>query len=819
MSSVTIPLTDPLRPGSAPRALAIVTRRGIVSDRPTRVKAHGSIVVDARLRGGALAVAQRGPIWVGDESTRGLQRIDPASDLPSELRSRPGVVLAYRIVERPFELNLTIEPSPPRADVRTNATVVLRPGLALTESRLSFRTTPGRIFELTFPLPEDVQLEPLAPDEAVESSNVLTRADHGGVDAAGAARVLSIRLTTRAHESGVFALTLKTRQAIPEKGGPLRVRFLCPSGAEVLGGLVEVVRAPGINASVSTDGDGGLAPSDPPARDAWPWPVDRHADVDTSPLWFSSGGRPVFLDIDLSVVKPSYRSETSLVAEVDRSGISYQEKVTLEVLGKRLDDFELLAPPGVELGWSIEGLAVADRYPIESGPDGSSRHRIVLANKGASRVSFALRFRTKIDPPLGANTSTAGRFSLIRPIPAADGPIRLAARAKPGVRLKVDPAGWDDRSPPSTGGPSSISLFRPDSTGPLPAFQLAVEPLARLPDLLVPRTLLRTVRGSDELRTSAQFRIEVHGPSVVVSLPDGSRLIQTAVDGEPIPEVERTGNPAGYRLSLGPGAAGPQTLVVDYACPLSGQAAWQPPTLVGADTEACLWEVVMPGSQAVLGSPRGWSDENRWIWSEGLFRRTPTQGESDLLDWLAGADGSAQPGPDGVEARRAGQHAYLFRRSDGLAALPITMVPRSVLLVASTGLVALIGIGLVVAGPRVRPFALLAVAVVTMFLGAWAPNLMLQAIPSGLLGLVLTAVAAALQWSVNRRRAASASRYAGAPSTSTSTSTSGLAVAPADEDEPTAIRPRPPEAADRLVNLPPVPQESSTTGSEMGLRQ
>ncbi len=808
-STVTIPLSEPLRPGGPARSMTVVTRRRISSTPSARVAIRGAVPGGATILGGALAVSQAGPIWVEGEGARGLQRIDPASDLPSDLRSRPGTVLAYRIVDRPFELNLRVEPALPRVEARAGSTVVLLPGSAATETRFAVRTTPARVFDLHFPVPDGVEVEPPAAGDVVESSNL-------AVPPGGGPRVLAVRLTPRARASGSFALTLATRQSWPESGGDLRNALPWPSEAESLGGRVAVVAAPGVEVRLGTGGSFSrlFAATD----DDWPWPASRPAEADSAPLRLAYEGHPDVLHLTLEVRPPSYRSETDLVAEIGRDGVAYSESIRLEVLGGRIDGFDLLVPAGVDRGWTIEGLDVASRTPVAVFSDGSSRYPITLTRKGAARVAFDLRYTVPYDRPLtaGAGPTRSGRFARIRTLPAAPGPVRLSYRTTPGVSAEVSAPGWREGL---ASMPSAAALERTEPSE-MPAFEAKAEPLLAMPGLIVSRAFLRSVRGPDEVRTTAIFRFESAEPSVELALPAGSRWVRGRLDGVDLRNVELLDAPDRYRFRAPPG--GPRTLAVDYAGPIARSSAWQPAALVGSVTESAYWEVVVGGDRAVLGTPAGWSDENRWRWTKYIWMKTPLRSEDDLLVWAAGA---AAPSVGEASSAPTSLHAYLFRKADGLGPLPVSVVSRSALVVACSGAVALAGIGLVVIGAAARPYAALAIAVIVLAASAWDPDLALQAIPSGALGLLLTAVAAALQWITGRRRTAAArGRFAGssgqAPTAAPSTSAS---VIPAvGSDDSTSIRPRPAPptsaSADRFVISPGAgPPEPSPSISGLGI--
>lgn len=790
---LTIPLPEPLRPGGPARSVILITRRK--TGAASRVSVRGPAPVDATILGGALAVSQSGPIWIEGEAAPGLQRIDPASDLPSDLRSRPGTTLAYRIVDRPFEVSLRVEPASPRVEARAATTVRLTPGLALTETRLTFQATPGRVFGLHFPIADGVDVEPIPADDPVESSNLAATV------LGGAGRVLTVRLTSRARASGTFTLRLVTRQSWRGAGRDLPVALPWPLEATSLGGRVAVLTAPGVEATL---GEGKtFRRLTAPTADEWPGPDLRVSEEAGTPAaLFAYEGRPGFLPLRVEVIPAKYRAETEVNAEITRGGVSYRETVRLDVFGGRLDSFDLIVPAGVERGWTLEGLDAAARTPIESHPDGGSRYRVVLARKGVARVAFDLRYRIPFDRPLRGDAARQGRFAWMRTLPEAEGSARLSYATAPGVSASVVAPGWEERlaDTPSR-GPAS-TLERTDASAPAPEFAAKAEPMLDLPSTIVSRAFLRTVRGTDELRTSAAFRFESAEAWATIILPPGARWVRGRLDGAELSDVEFAEGADRYRFRLPLGAPSrPMSLVIDYTAPLT-RGAWQPAALDGARTESSYWEVVVAGDQAILGSPRGWSDENRWRWMSYVWMKAPLLSEAELSEWAADGTSAAVDAGEGSSGRRTNLHAYLFRRSDGLAPLDVSVVSRPALVAACSGTVALAGIGLVLLRPAARPFAALALALIVVIASAADPDLALQVIPSGLLGVLLTAIAAALQWIVGRRRSAARGRFAtpsAAISATTSASTSGTSPAEVGSDDSTAIRPRPPAPSGRIT--------------------
>jgi hypothetical protein len=107
MIRLTIRLPEPLRI-DPPIRLVMTTRRPLSSP---RITFGGFPLTHAKEQSGALAIMPGANLWIDQSAGRALRRIDPWTELPEELRSRPNTVLAYRFFDQPFELNLVADQS------------------------------------------------------------------------------------------------------------------------------------------------------------------------------------------------------------------------------------------------------------------------------------------------------------------------------------------------------------------------------------------------------------------------------------------------------------------------------------------------------------------------------------------------------------------------------------------------------------------------------------------------------------------------------------------------------------------------------------
>jgi hypothetical protein len=86
---LSIPLTEPLRPGVPPKRLSMTTQRKLPPQSSARLSFHGFPLSNAKEQFGAIGIAQSGNLVISPTVGRGLRRIDPRTELTDDLRARP----------------------------------------------------------------------------------------------------------------------------------------------------------------------------------------------------------------------------------------------------------------------------------------------------------------------------------------------------------------------------------------------------------------------------------------------------------------------------------------------------------------------------------------------------------------------------------------------------------------------------------------------------------------------------------------------------------------------------------------------------------
>jgi hypothetical protein len=342
-----------------------------------------------------------------------------------------------------------------------------------------------------------------------------------------------------------------------------------------------------------------------------------------------------------------------------------------------------------------------------------------------------------------------------------------ATRAQTKVRLwsaagtvpalvRPDPAEltWKDRGTevvPGQGLPARVLLA--DGLG-LPLF-LRLDPAAPgLAGVAIDRALVQVTvddEGTEHYR--ARFLLsKISAPHLDVRLPAASAAlsVQVRLAGEPVnPEFHEGGRVV--RLPLAPGLfKGPVVLEVSYPLPRNQpepEGLWQtslhPPEILGnVFLGRVRWQVALPGSwvPVVLGADA--HPEQDWGWQGWLLAPEPALTGADLERWLTGQAVSDD-----------GQLPSLVCSRTSLEPLRVLRLPRQLWLLACSGLLLLLGLGLYFAPLSHYSFwtalALLGVGAVV------AAALWPAALPAVLYGCEPGAVVLALllgfQWMLHQR--------------------------------------------------------------------
>jgi hypothetical protein len=799
--SLTIELGEPLVPG-LPKSLVMTTRRTIAPAASTVITFGGFPLTNAKEQSGAIGIAQQGNLWVGGTAGRGLRRIDPRTELPPDLRGRLATSLAYVFADQPFELGLRIDNSPPlvRTDART--TVVLDSTQARVDTWLTYQPAHGRLFDLAIALPPGLELESVGPKDVVDAA----QQDASG---ARAARVLKVRLTQQARDEDEFTIHLVARQTV-EPSLPLDLALFRPLDATSGGGRIAVLAGRSLTVDVragATRQPGGAfrpAVQEPPGD--WPWPAERERIAGSSmppALWLRQDGNPANLPLEIDVHPRTLAARTSLRVVVERRSLAVEQESECIVHFGTLDALDVEVPSAVQGKWELEGTDVVRRTELGTTARGSLLVRLALGKEVRDRVRLRIRYRVPLVPALEPGHVATIEVPWFRVVDASAMPIQVGLAAEPGLELAPPAAGWSRAGEDDVAGlaadadhPVRFGLISDSADPPPLRLRATPHPQETLPPVLASRLWLRTVQGVDyELQNTALYVIDTHAPALSVALPPGALLVRARVGGKVFSRVEALPKGAGYRLPFTEqNGAGPVLVELDYTVPAAhASAPWDAPHLLdGGFVQQTLWEVRIPWGRAIIGVPRGWTDENRWVWDRFYFRRRPWQSASALAAWardglaeVPTVESSDETGGDDIQS-------YHFGRSGPPGKLDIRIASRGLLVGICSGSVLALGALLIlVRRPSLRMAWAVVLAVVLGSASLVEPSVVLLVVQSAVIGIVLTLLTAMMERSRRSRRRAAVFGETTTRSAALGPGSSLNLDAGAGSDDSTQIRVRP----------------------------
>ena len=530
-------------------------------------------------------------------------------------------------------------------------------------------------------------------------------------------------------------------------------------------------------------------------------------ELDPSAMLLVEDDNSRLLEINITHHARSSVQETVLSAQVSKRSVDVLERSTFGVHHGVLSSLEMLVPAEIVDRWELLDKELFDREELGREPGGARRYRLTFARPVVDKLTLRFRYRLNLASALDAATPQDVIIPLISFMEVPPGPTKVEVSLAPEIVLKETLKGWirsseDTRSELSgEGAILSYTEGDPETRGrPFQFKALALEPVP-LPSLVASRLLLKTVSSDDDsARTSASYWVESHGPDFAFALPEDARWIGARVDGRIAEHVDYNAAHGGYRLRF-PGEVGSKSALVElqYEHGNKGVAnTWQAPRLLdGGVALQTLWELRIPSSLALVGVPRGWSDENQWAWSGITWKRRPWQNMSAVKEWIGGAGAPSRTVDEFDLANSDDSDRYLFSRCGPPAALGVWVVSRSWLVAICSGAALLIGFLAIFSKLRFRTIWLGIAGLALLAAILAQPGVILLALESALLGVVLTLVGLLIESMIERIRSRSVRPRPVVIAASRPVPDSSLNLRPSvGSDDSTAIRVRPSSTLD-----------------------
>jgi hypothetical protein len=737
----------------------------------------GFEVIDAVRQSGYVGVKSDGDWRVRCDLGWGVRQIDelPDSLLGGEALEGSDYLLEY--FGQPFSLAARVAEVKTRVYVEPEYHVHVEQSRVRLEGTLKYKIHGAKAFALKLELP-GWQLDEVGPDAVVaddDLEDLKARADvdgapeasdnRQGVDEAenaggradgergrpsGRSRVVSVPLEQPT--TGEVDVTIRAHQEIEPGTKSLRLALPRPQAESLSPALVAVWPAdnveltPNVEAMVGLEptSEAGLAPQQVEAlnrfREGGQDPLLYRGDAGAG--MFASGFQVHEQEVAVDVISTVTLAEQK--AEVRQTlayAIAYEPlaELTIEVPGG------LAGPNALEVVLGDESLTpVPLPDQIEGARSGRPiRHRIVLPGARIGRCEIQVRYGIEVDP-LQPNTSVIYEVPLVMPVQTELSSNKLYVTAPQGVVVHCRDQHWRPE-PPASGLPrrSGLALVADQR---LDRVVLGAQH-SDLASTVVERTWVQTCLIHGARRDRAVFRFTSDEPELQLVLPAGAdpRTLSMFLGPEEIEDRARVRVQASsdepLRIPLDRESRHRrQWLEVQYGFsdprPEPGRLSLELPRLGGeAWVQRVYWELVLPQNEHVIVGPEQLARDYRWGWAGFFWGRKPLMGQAELEAWSGASRDMEVP---------KGTGRYLYGTLGSVARCELHTAARSLVVLAASAVVLVVGLVLIYVPACRHPAALLAVATVLVGAAVVYPGPSLLAAEAGSLGLVLVLLAGLL---------------------------------------------------------------------------
>lgn len=706
LAKFQIPLPKALA-SDASCTLTLTTRMLFSGEGPWQVELHGLSLMAAASQTGVLALACSIDRTVQTTSQASLMRIG-LETLPPSLGSLPAVIEAYRFQDQQFQLGLKISALATQLRVRTQTTISLsESSVDQVAATFDYEVQGPAIPSIQVEIPEALTLTGIGPPETVLTSRQLSSPQ------GASRRLLEIELTASARRSGRFPVQLRAQQP-SSAGDRISVERFLPR-ADRIQGSIAILGGPRQGFRLEKSAVFPGLPGEPPA--SWVWPSGLTPSRGSSVLWVEDYGQPSALQL----VRQPLRSHLSIQSAIElhptATEIAWSQESEVHATSGELERLTFEVPAELEPTLQIDA---GDHWTPQRLGAGSRGGMILyqLHARSASADPSRFQFRAVLTP---AKPISETPVPIVIPqiqwdeASSLTATVRIASDAR--TQLRPLDSSWSrvrpqasDRDPVGSSGHGFDSFETRITSRPSRPLQIAAqrrEPVA-MPDYLVDCLWIRCFpTAGDGQWTAAELWIETDRPDLGVIIPPHARWQRVRVDDETIAQVESLGSPGGYRIPLPAQAKSRRhRILLEYQVPAGASSEfWIPPRLSGdAWVQRTYLEVNLPGDQAVVSAPAGWTDENTWAWRENRWCRMP---RVERPDWHArpsrtlNPQDPASPESEFLPSFPAGS-TVLFSAVGAPLALQPWIVHRTPVAAVTLGLTLCLGLLVLFAPPRVR---------------------------------------------------------------------------------------------------------------------
>lgn len=462
------------------------------------------------------------------------------------------------------------------------------------------------------------------------------------------------------------------------------------------------------------------------------------------------------------------RVEAAVAARitVDEREIGVVETIRLDVLHQPLEFLELrLAETAIESG-SLEirqAGELLDPAEIEETGEVDAAGRplrlvrallpVPLLGRGEVTVQYRLA-----TPPIPSQATVA--LDLPLPLPVVSGSIRQVVTIEEPATLAVVPRSeiWRRDVAATPGGGRTWSVPKPSTLLPLALSARAREAAGVT---VVEAAWLRTRLFPERREDVAAYVVAPAESQLEIMLPSAPApsAVEVQVDGSPVPLAAR--DDGRLVIDIATPGGGRRLVEVRTTSAWGGTFAglglpWPLPLAAPRFAADVLerqfsWEVAVLPDDHLLGVPNRWTSQQRWNRAGLGWQRRPTVTTAELADWVAATLGRPAVAVSAAAPQQERRFVYAGLGPPGEASAWV--VPTWFIVLAVSGAVLAVGLGMVYRTAWRRPAVVLGLAAAAALLAIALPETATLVGQAAVPGALMATLAAALRWLTERRPA------------------------------------------------------------------
>lgn len=707
---------------SGPAEVRLLADRPRTADQVDEIlELAGFEILGAVRQWGNLGVQVVGNWQVVWGENRGIRQVD---EVPEDLR-REDLVGAFEFSSQPCSMLARIAPRRTRVSVQPQYVLTVSAHEARLAADLKYTIRGAKVRALSLEMP-GWEIDEIGPPNVVN------------VEAAAIedATKFSIPLAQPLNGDLTLSITARRRLQTVEPGKSQLLEFDLPRAqAEVVApGVVVIQPEDNIELTPRNDGLVGLS-----LRSTRP-PIKLNV-YQQDPLFYQAEGTASRFQADCKLNSQQILSSIESRLDLDERELQIEERLRYEVLYEPVEKLVLRVPRVLSLDRLDVSLDGARLTPVTLRDDGqaetkdSVRVSVPLGGSRIGRCELVVSYRLPQEklPPA---TSVPLLAPLVMPAEGVVKQNRAFVRSESGITVSTRRGIWSiDERARSNGGGRQDGIWL-TAAEPVDSIGLAVtlEDRSREASTLVEQEWIQTWLTDNGRQDRAVYRLSTSERRLRIGLPSGVKAaaVQVKLDGKPdLLEADPKG---GAILTL-PNSVGPQSYLLELTFHLSsresvGSLTIEPVRLLPAVwTRRYYWQLILPGHEHVLLSPRQMTNESEWTWSGSYWQRSPTMSTDELSAWIGNLNAVATP--------PASANCYLFSGVGTVPDLQLRTVRRASLIFSASFSVLATGLALMYVPWLRQPGLIFAGAVAAVAAGFLIPDIAVLLAQAALLGAVL----------------------------------------------------------------------------------